>query len=71
MPSFPRLTRIPNEFVAPQSFQGGITIVRDGVSIVLRPVWATVAGGNLRIGWEASRDAGQTWRDAGSLTHGA
>jgi hypothetical protein len=71
MPSYPRITQIPNEFFAPQSFTGSITVVVDGVSIRVRPVWQSVGSGSTRVGWEASNDNGQTWKDAGSITHGA
>jgi len=71
MPSYPRITRIPNEFVAPQSFEGAITIVVGGVSVMMRPYPMTPVNGQTRAGWEASRDDGQTWKDAGSITHGS
>lgn len=71
MPSYPRITNVPNEFIAPQSFEGAITIVVSGVSYKVRPVWENVQGGGVKVGWESSRDAGQTWKDAGSITHGS
>jgi len=71
MPSYPRFAYVPTEFIAPQSFEGAITIVRDSVSYKVRPVWTSVPGGGSRVGWEVSRDDGQTWKDAGSITHGS
>lgn len=68
MTSIARSARL---FVAPQSFTGYITIVVNGLSLRVRPVWTTVTGGKIKVGWEASRDGGQTWKDAGSLTHGS
>ena len=71
MPSFPRLKYIPTEFQAPQSFLGSIAFVVNGVELKVRPSWTVLVGGRVKVGWEMSRDDGQTWKDAGSITHGS
>lgn len=71
MPTYPRIRLIPNQFEAPQTFEGAITVVVNGVPIMQRPVWRTVAGGKIQRGTELSRDGGQTWHDAGSITYGS
>ena len=71
MPSFPRYTRIPNTFVADQTFTDAIKFVVNGIQIDVRPCWRVLVGGKVKVGWEMSRDDGQTWKDAGSITHGS
>lgn len=71
MPTYPRIRLIPNQFEAPQSFEGAITFVVAGVELMVCPSWVTLAGGRTQVGWKMSRDGGQTWKDAGSITHGS